>query len=447
MKEKMMRLFSRKLIIGLAAGVAVIGVTTVIVAAMVSGNPWKRVKDSVEKTVGVLKEQSFVTEGKDLLDNGSVEVSMNTKALTFGLLNVDISAKWYSALKERTVALVAGAAMNGTPFLDASVKLDEQKMVVSSETLLDEIYGMEIKTSSDEDIVKAFEAFWEVSGKKIEKYLVDVVSVEETEGTMSYNTEDIAFDEIAFSADEEGIAEFLYNTAVCLRESEEFAQLVDVYAQAVDPDETVKTIYDTLDDIINNKEELKKELAGAKLCVRFLISEEEYLICINTEAEYSGEQFYYSVNAGPAPDRMSEISLLAETKDEAYCLSYTAEKNTEESYLGRMQFLAGEDEMAVLVIEKNSGKLKINLSADGKEDAFVLSGTVVTEENGSEIVVEELLLDSVEYDLGIGITIKKDDSIPEIPECTEILPMEPESLERITEDLTEELQNLLSMFW
>ena len=47
MKEKMMRLLSKKLIIGLMAGVAVIGVTAVIVVAMVSVSPWKRVKDSV----------------------------------------------------------------------------------------------------------------------------------------------------------------------------------------------------------------------------------------------------------------------------------------------------------------------------------------------------------------------------------------------------------------
>jgi len=60
--------------------------------------------------------------------------------------------------------------------------------------------------------------------------------------------------------------------------------------------------------------------------------------------------------------------------------------------------------------------------------------------------VEELLLDSVEYDLGIGITIKKEDSIPEMPECTEVLPMEEESMQRIIEDLTEELQALFSMF-
>ena len=121
--------------------------------------------------------------------------------------------------------------MNGNPLLDASARMDEQMLVVSSETLLDEIYGMEIKKVPD--LKEDFKVFWETSEKQIEKYLVDSVSVEETEGTMSFRAEDVAFDMIAFRANGDGITEFLYNTAVYLKESEEFAQLADAYAVCI----------------------------------------------------------------------------------------------------------------------------------------------------------------------------------------------------------------------
>jgi len=462
MKEKMMRLLSKKLIIGLVAGVAVLGVTVAIVVAMVSASPWKRVKDSVEKTVNVLKEQPFLMEGRDVLDNGSVEVSMNTEALTYGLVNVDISAKWYSAIKDKTFALVAGAAMNGTPFLDAFAKLDEQMLVVSSEALLDEIYGMEMKQAPD--LKQDLEVFWKASGKQIEKYLIDSVSVEEAEGTMSFRAEDVAFDMIAFRANEEGITEFLYNTATYLKESQEFAQLVDayityfetLYAQggittepAFDRDEVVKAVYDTLDAVINKKEEIKKELSGTTFCIKFVISEEGYLFDVEIEVERDGEPVLCSVTVGPAPNRISEVTVRAEVENKVYYVLYTAVEDTEETFRGSVQFVVGGEVVTELQFEKDrvNGSFTVQLLEDGEKDSrFRVTGTITPEEGGSVIDVEELLLDSVEYDLGIGIMIKKEDSIPEMPECTEVLPMEEESMQRIIEDLTEELQALFSMF-
>lgn len=462
MKEKMMRLLSKKLIIGLMAGVAVIGVTAVIVVAMVSVSPWKRVKDSIKQTVNVLKEQPFVVEGRDLLDNGSVEVSMNTEALTYGLMKVDISAKWYSAIKDKAFALVAGAAMNGNPLLDASARMDEQMLVVSSETLLDEIYGMEIKKVPD--LKEDFKVFWETSEKQIEKYLVDSVSVEETEGTISFRAEDVAFDMIAFRANGDGITEFLYNTAVYLKESEEFAQLADAYAvcfealyaqddtaaeQAIDREELVKAVYDTLDTVISKKEEIKKELENTTLCVKCGISKEGYLFDVTVEIERDEEMVVYHMNAGPAPDRLSEINIRAEVDNKVYFLHYDTEKDTAESFLGNIQFVAGGEVVTELQFEKDrvNGNFAVQLFKEGEKDScFRVTGTITPEEGGSVIDVEELLLDSVEYDLGIGIMIKKEDSIPEMPECTEVLPMEEESMQRIIEDLTEELQALFSIF-
>ena len=105
--------------------------------------------------------------------------------------------------------------------------------------------------------------------------------------------------------------------------------------------------------------------------------------------------------------------------------------------------------MTELQFEKDrvNGNFAVQLFKEGEKDScFRVTGTITPEEGGSVIDVEELLLDSVEYDLGIGIMIKKEDSIPEMPECTEVLPMEEESMQRIIEDLTEELQALFSMF-
>jgi len=462
MKEKLMRLLSKKLVIGLAAGVVVLGVAAGIVVAMMPDSPWKRVKDSIEKTVNVMKEQPFVVEANDVLDKGSVEIRMNTAELTYGLLNVDVSAKVYSDIKEKAFALVAAAAMNGTPFLDAAARMDEKMLVVSSEALLDEIYGMEMQEVPD--LKKDLEVFWEASEKKLGKYLVDSVDVEEAEGTMSFSSEDVAFDMIAFRANGEGITEFLYKTAVYLKESEVFAQLVDAYIayfeslyaqngivgeQAFNRDEVVEAIYDTLDTVINKKEAIKNELLGTKLCVRFLISEEGYLLDVEIEVEWDGEIVAYSVNAGPAPDRLREITVRAEVENKVYYLLYTAEEDTEESFLGNIQFVAGGEVVTEIRFEKDrvSGSFDVQLLEDGEEDSrFRVQGTITPEENGSVIDVEELVLDSIEYNLGLGLTIRKDDSIPELPECTEVLPMEAESVQRIIEDLTEELQGLLSMF-
>ena len=462
MKEKLMRLLSKKLVIGAVAGVVVLGVAVGIIVATVSDSPWTRVKDSIEKTVNVLKEQPLVVEANDVLDKGSVEIRMNTAELTYGLLNVDVSAKLYSDMKEKACALVAAAAMNGTPFLDASASLDEKRLVVSSEALLDEIYGIEIPEVPD--LKKDLEVFWEASEKKIGKYLVDSVDVEEAEGTMSFSTEDVAFDMIAFRANGEGITEFLYNTAVFLKESEEFAQLADAYAvyfedlytqngvaaeQAINREEIIKAVYDTLDTVINKKEEIRKELGNTMLCVKFSISKEGYLFHIGVEVKKDGETAVYYVIAGPAPDRLHEINIRTEIENKVYFLNYSAEEDTEEFFRGNLQFVAGGEVATELQFEKDraNGNFKLQLFEEGeKESSFRVSGTITPEEGGSVIDVEELIVDSVEYNLGIGLTVRKEDSIPEMPECTEVLPMEEEAVQRMLEDLTEELGELFSMF-
>lgn len=462
MKEKLMRLLSKKLVIGVAAGVVVFGVAVGIIAATVSDSPWKRVKDSIEKTVAVVKEQPLVVEANDILDKGSVEIRMNTAELTYGFLNVDVSAKLYSDIKEKTFALVAAAAMNGTPFLDVAAKLDEKMLAVSSEALLDEIYGMEIPEVPD--LKKDLELFWEASEKKIGKYLVDSVDVEEAEGTMSFRAEDVAFDMIAFRADGEGITEFLYNMAGYLKESEEFAQLADAYAmyfetlyaqnaiaaeQAMSRDEIVKSVYDTLDTVINKKEEIRKELGNTTLCVKFSISKEGYLFDTTVEVEKDGETAVYSVTAGPAPDRIQEINIRTEIENKVYFLNYSAEEDTEKSFRGNLELVAGGEVVTKLQLEKDrvSGNFMLQLfEGEEKDSSFRAAGTITLEEGGSVIAVEELVVDATEYNLGLGLTIKKEDSMSELPECTEVLPMETESVQRVIEDLTEELGELLGMF-
>ena len=462
MKEKLMRLLSKKLVIGVAAGVVVFGVAVGIIAATVSDSPWKRVKDSIEKTVAVVKEQPLVVEANDILDKGSVEIRMNTAELTYGFLNVDVSAKLYSDIKEKTFALVAAAAMNGTPFLDVAAKLDEKMLAVSSEALLDEIYGMEIPEVPD--LKKDLELFWEASEKQLGKYLVDNVDVEETEGTMSFSTEDVAFDMIAFRADGEKITEFLYNTAVYLKESEEFAQLADAYAmyletlyaqnaiaaeQTMSRAEIVKAVYDTLDTVINKKEEIRKELGDTTLCVKFSISKEGYLFAIGVEVEKDGDTAVYYVIAGPRPDRLHEINIRAEIGNKVYFLNYAVEEYTEEVFRGNLQFVAGGEVATELQFEKDraNGNFTLQLFEEGEEESrFSVSGTITSEEGGSVIDVEELVVDATEYNLGLGLTIKKEDSMSELPECTEVLPMETESVQRVIEDLTEELGELLGMF-
>lgn len=462
MKEKLMHLLSKKLVVGVAAGVVVLGVAVGIVAATVSASPWKRVADSIEKTVTVLKEQPLITETSDILDKGSAEIRMNTAELTYGLFNVDVSAKLYSDIKGKAVALVAGAAMNGTPFLDASAKIDEKMLVVSSDAFLDEIYGLELQEVPD--LKEEFETFRKASEKKIGKILAESIEVEETEGAMSFASEDVAFDMITFRANGTQITEILYNTAAYLKESEEFAQLADAYAgyfgelyaqnssgteQALDRDEITKEVYDTLDMIINKKEEIRKELLGTELCVRFLISEEDYLLCAETEVEQGEERIAFSVSAGPAPDCLREINVWAEVENRVYTLNYTAEENKENVLCGKLEFVAGEDVLAKLQFEKNQANTSfvLELFEDGEKDSrFRAAGLVTPQEGGSAIEVEELVLDATEYNLGLGLTIKKEDTMPELPECTEILPMETESVQRVLEDLTGELGQLLGMF-
>ena len=111
--------------------------------------------------------------------------------------------------------------------------------------------------------------------------------------------------------------------------------------------------------------------------------------------------------------------------------------------------MAGGEVVTKLQLEKDreDGSFTLQLfEGEGKESSFRVAGTITPEEGGSEIAVEELILDATEYNLGLGLTIRKEDSMPELPECTEVLPMETESVQRVIEDLTEELGELLGMF-
>jgi len=228
-----------------------------------------------------------------------------------------------------------------------------------------------------------------------------------------------------------------------------YAQNAIAAEQTMSRAEIVKAVYDTLDTVINKKEEIQKELGDTTLCVKFSISKEGYLFAIGVEVEKDGDTAVYYVIAGPRPDRLHEINIRAEIGNKVYFLNYAVEEDTEEVFRGNLQFVAGGEVETELQFEKDraNGNFKLQLFEEGvKESSFRVAGTITSEEGGSVIDVEELVVDSVEYNLGIGLTIQKEDSIPELPECTEVLPMEEEAVQRMLEDLTEELGELFSMF-
>lgn len=449
MKEKLMRFLSVKLLIGVTAGAVVLGAAVAVVPGLTALSPWKQVRKSMEKTADAVKEQPSVAAINDVLDKGSIELGMNTADLTFGLLKLDLSAKLYTAIKEKSLALYAGAMMNGNPMLDAAVRADEEKIIVSSDVLLDEVYG--IRGEAVPDMQNELNAFAKEVKKELGKHFVDNVATDKTVDTVTFGAEEVSVERITFRADAETIAELSYQTAVYLKASDTFAQLIGSYAAYTDyGEEAVQEVYASLDELIGKKEEIEQQLGDAGVVVSFLITEEDYLAGVECTASRAGERMEYSVSAGPAPDCINEIRILTAVNGDEYRIHYVTEENSETAFRSSLAFTVNGTEAVKLLAERNpeNGTYEVNAYKNGEEDScFRVAGTVLPEEESTVIAVEELSLDSVSYELGISIMIKKEDEIPQAPECTEILPPDPESVNRIIEDLTEELNGLIGMFF
>ena len=116
----------KKAAIAIAAAVGVVVIGGVAAAAAAGGSPVNSVFKGAQKTVESVESVELVTVLDEILNGGSIEVSMNTEGVSEGYLDMDVVAKIYMDLKESKLAFYANAAMDGSDLADATLWVDER---------------------------------------------------------------------------------------------------------------------------------------------------------------------------------------------------------------------------------------------------------------------------------------------------------------------------------
>ncbi len=489
---------NKKIVVAVAATVAIIGLAAAIIGFAAGDAPVNRIANSAKKTVDAAKKQESFVAVNEVLNGGSVEVSMNTAKLTYGFLNADVKAKLYSAQKDGAVALSAGASMNGTNLLDAAVWLDREDLIASSETLLEENYGISLKDlpenakdsallkllgvqesipevtvseelqarlqEMDEELSKDCEKFLKKAIKQLDKSVRANAETDKREVVLDFNGEALEANaiEIKFLADE--AAEIVSEMAEYLSRSKDFETLLVKYAdyleeisdelsyEIADKKEFISAVYDTLDVIMDAKKAIVDALEEREITIVAYISQTDGCLAgIEVVAENAENEVAGSVMAGPTLEDLREICFVLKDAGVEYKAEYLVEKNDNTSYQSVLNVWKNENRIAGAFVEwdKTDGAYVFGLNgtnSQGTSQAYEISGVINTEKEITIIELERAVLAGDEYEPGITITVDREDEIPDKPEYSELLTMEEEELQGIVDDITRDIGGLLGLF-
>jgi len=491
----------KKAAIAIAAAVGVVVIGGVAAAAAAGGSPVGNVFKGAQKTAESVGDVELVSVLDEILNGGSIEVSLNTEGVSEGLLDMDVVAKLYLDLKESKLAFYANAAMDGSDLADATVWVDEKDIVVASENLLDENYGISLKkleenlTDSaildiigidpedleemmqmsseaqiDEKTVKALEEdatkLLEKVIKQFSKSVTEYAEIEKGKKEVNFNGEKVKAKTVDVKIDGDQLAEVIYEVAEFLYESKDMEALLEDYTdlmttylaatgEEIDAEDIIDEVYEALDEILDNIDDISDEMEDIEFNVVAYLNS-GCLIGMDFAMEEDSEEVAVSVMAGPTLADMKEFRVTIEEYGDKTTLVYAVDANDSKEYNASLK--VREDGKVVtsasITWDKKAGDYKCKmeqLSYDWWDDEeymeeYTVSGSLLAEKDCYNLEIKKVGYDGEEIKPGISICVDLSDKQPSKPKYVEVLTMDEEELLELGEDIMDEVKDLTKMF-
>ena len=471
--------------------VLVAAVAVIAVAAMVSvfaSSPLALVGTGFANTAKAVEKSDAAVFFEKVTDGGSAELFVGLEELLASALGVSVDAaaqfKLYSD-GDDGAALAADLKIGGATFLDALVNATKQDITLTSDALMgDAVYGVDLEKAAENfdssvfglngsyslgidtvdeftDSITQSEEMKE-DAKEIEEsfFLALLESVDQHAETGTENKEldfngaqakttavkivldaeaaaAVAVDMVEYLYTNEELKQFLhtYDTVIA-----EYLRSMDLISYYDDPGEAINDFCDALEEIYMNPKEFREQIedSGITLDAVFYISKsDKEMVGVELVVELDGEEFAFSLLAGPTLTDLREISIKVKVDGTLVRGNYRVDTNDRAEYAAEFSLREDGDELTSggFHWDKKAGGYTLTVR-DAYDDAVTLEGTLEASAQQLTLTLGRIAAGGEELELQVALTLRASDKKPAMPgEYTDFLTMTQGQIEDLTADL------------
>lgn len=474
---------AKKILIIIAAVLVVATLAFVIVSTVINNRPMNLIANAFERSVDRAQDGSFASSVGKILGGGSIEISgklpedVMAEMFMAEPMDVELSAKLYTDIKNMAFALVTSAKLEGAEIFDASAYVTEESVIVDSKTVFAEAYGVNLETLGDnfdnsvfgpkgayslgisfdqieevleaekdtEKLLKDFEKVVKGVYKATAKSIMENAEVEKVKGSLTFGDKTVKTTDVTITVDEEAFAAIMADIVEFLRSDRTFENFINDYGDEMNVDPS--DLYDGLDELADLIEENGDKLPEMKCSLTVnMAGFLQEIVGLDLDIKVDGIKIIdASFTCGPTWKDISEMRLSVKTlegRNIGFTASYVVNENTKKNYDAGFS-VKMEGEKAVegdITWDKSTGDFKAKLS-EPVSAAFRAN----VEKSGSKtvVVLKSCSFEDEEFDLGgVTITVDTNDKMPEIPTYKNVLTISKDEADAIIKDIELSLEDL-----
>ena len=499
--------WNKRLILAAAAAVLVLALHVVGIAAVAGNSPVKLVMDSIGNTLESVGDDELLILAQKALHGGSFAFEMPVndleESLIYGYGNPfvvtqdaagTLGAKLYTDVDRQQLALTAQGPFAGQQ-LDASLYVNLDACALSMPALLEETYGVNLKTLADtlpqsvfapesgsgfamdeETFEQLLQQLGQIDGeakkqnealakqtektvKKLVKKLAGILeeyAVEKGSDTLAFVSSEVKVTCVQLVMDGAAVSQTGKSMFRWIDEDKDVKKLVTMVCEqnaaqfgaltgdtAVEPEELVTRFYDWVGDMIDASDDLADDWEDTVLSLDFYITKSgKRLVKLDARLDEDADQMRLTLTAGPSLGEPELICVQYQDAWQDYELSYGVEESTSKQYSARLREKQNSVTTASASVswDKKEGDLRIKF--ENEDGTVLVKGSLLADKKSAALYIRSVTLDEDILKPELTVTILADDKVPEMPAYTEILLLSEQELNALG---TQVQQNLLAL--
>ncbi len=494
--------FPVKLALGIIGVLAVAAAVAAIVTTIIGNKPMALIVNAARKTAKAASANEYMTEYRELLENGSMTANLDVGKILSGLdisLDADASIALFRNAKNKETAFSLSAALSSQQLADVLITASPDKIAVQSPLLLGRNnYGISLKDLSKnlkgsvfdpkkdtyyamdeelfdylsglkqtpaqmlQDLTDRIKAVSADAAKALGGSLNDRMEFTKEKNTISVGDSDIKVKLVTAEADDKALAAIYTDMLDWAADSKALRELITVaageYAPLLkfaefDADTFVQDFYD---DLTARREEAKEadfagKFEGKRVSLTFAVNQtNKQLNQIDIVLKgFTEERISCTLTFGPDAKTMENYSATTRIGTEKYSISGHLDEDSEARFLTSFKIKVNGDLVTSgsFSWDKKTGELNYSM-----KDILSLTGTMTKKNKETTIVFKSFTLaEGPEInDLGTSLILNGNAKMPAIAKYTDIVTMKESAFEDLADDVKEAVTgiflNLLGLF-
>lgn len=495
--------WNKRILIAAAAAVIVVALLVLALVSAVGNSPMKLVADSIGNALSSMGENEMLTVAQKAIKGGSVSVECAmfdlADVLVYGMYGDEadgrVAVKAYTDLPNGKLALRAQAPFAGED-VHAGFYVNKESLAISVPELLDETYGINIKSLADTlprsvfapdsgsdfameeeafelllqqleqldgDAFQQNEALAKQTGKTLEKLLSEFLKnveqyavVEKSSGEALFVDSSAKTTIVSVRVNGEALEKICRETLQWAYSSKDVrktvesiceqyaAQVASMTGSEADATELCEQFYDELYDWIDACDELADAWEDTALKLDFHVAKSgKRLVKLNALLQQDAYETKLLVTMGPTLGDPELIRVQYESAWETFDAAFTVEENTSKQYSAKFRVKQNEETSVKASVswDKKAGDLRVKY--EDAHDMLLVKGSLLTDRKSVELHVRSVTFDEDIVRPNLTVTILANDKMPEMPAYTEVLLLSEEAFVTLGLQLQSNLMEIL----